>query len=220
MVELVIFDCDGVLIDSEIIAIQVESKVLGELGFAMSPENIARDFVGLSGATMRRALEERFGRALPAAFEETTRTATLATFERELRAIPGIAETLAALPWPRCVASSSDLPRIRRCLELTELEAHFAPDHLFSAQHVERGKPAPDLFLYAARRMETEPAGCVVVEDSRHGVEAARAAGMRVLGFDGGQHCAPDHADTLREAGVETVFSDMRALPALLGARG
>ncbi|MBL8700252.1 MAG: HAD family hydrolase [Alphaproteobacteria bacterium] len=213
--DLVIFDCDGVLVDSETIACRLDAEIFTDLGFPLSFEDIRRDFVGVSASTMCRTIEERFARKLPEDMPQRLLAAALEAFETRLAPIPGIGDALASLDGPRCVASSSDPARIRRSLELTGLLHHFDP-HLFSTKMVARGKPAPDIFLHAARTMGVEPDGCVVIEDSIPGVTAARAAGMTVFGFVGGDHCAPGHDARLREIGADLVFDDMRALPALL----
>ncbi len=216
-IELVIFDCDGVLVDSEAIACRVEAELLTAVGFPHAFEDVRRDYLGRSSESILRMIEERFGRRLPDDLKARSQTAVLDAFERELKPIPGVAEAVAGLAGPRCVASSSAPARIRRSLELTGLLAAFEP-HLFSAAMVARGKPAPDLFLHAAREMGADPQRCIVVEDSVPGVVAARAAGMQVLGFHGGSHCGPDHAATLRDAGAHRVFDAMRDLPGELVA--
>jgi HAD superfamily hydrolase (TIGR01509 family) len=214
---LVIFDCDGVLIDSELIACRVDAECLREIGFPETPESIQENYVGVSSRAMFEDIEKRHGRRLPEGFAELLRQRLLAAFDRELRATAGMAELLRSLGTKRCVASSSDPARLRHTLGLTGLLPHFAPN-VFSATMVRNGKPAPDLFLYAAERMGVPPRECVVIEDSRAGVAAGIAAGMRVFGFSGGSHCRPDHGERLREAGAHAVFDDMRALPALLEA--
>jgi HAD superfamily hydrolase (TIGR01509 family) len=215
MSALVIFDCDGVLIDSEYLAARVESQLLTELGMPLTPAEITGHFSGLSEASMREGLETMFDRPLPADFEDTARARMESVFERELEAIVGVAEAVAAIDAPKCVASSSDPERLRHTLGLVGLFDAFAP-RIFSAVEVRRGKPAPDLFLHAAARCGVAPEHCTVIEDSRFGVEAARAAGMRALGFVGGRHCGPDRADQLHAAGAHRVFGDMAELAALL----
>jgi HAD superfamily hydrolase (TIGR01509 family) len=209
--DLVLFDCDGVLVDSETIACRIDAELLTAAGFPHTFEDIRRDFVGTSCASMCARIEARFGRKLPADMPERLLAAALAAFERELVPIHGVADAIRGLAGARCVASSSDPSRIRRSLELTGLLELFDP-HLFSATMVARGKPAPDLFLHAAREMRADPLRCLVVEDSVPGVAAARAAGMRVLGFHGGDHCGPGHAERLREAGANATFGDMAEL--------
>lgn len=214
---LIIFDCDGVLIDSELIACRVDAECLAETGFPETPESIQENYVGVSSRAMFEDIEKRHGRRLPDGFAGLLRQRLHAVFERELKPVAGIVGLLGSLEIDACVASSSDPARLRHTLGLTGLWPHFAPN-VFSATMVKNGKPAPDLFLYAAERMDVKPRDCVVIEDSRAGVAAGRAAGMRVLGFSGGSHCRPDHGVRLREAGAHAVFDDMCALPALLEA--
>jgi HAD superfamily hydrolase (TIGR01509 family) len=213
--ELVIFDCDGVLVDSEVIACRVDAACLTEIGFPTTSAEVMERYVGVSAATMFADLAARHGRPLPSEFPETLRARLAAAFEAELIAMPAIAETLARLTSRRCVASSSTPDRLRHSLAVAGLLHAFDP-HIFSATQVQRGKPAPDLFLFAAAQMNIAPQRCVVIEDSRAGVAAAVAAGMRVLGFAGGSHCGPAHAAQLAAAGAATVFADMRDLPKLI----
>jgi HAD superfamily hydrolase (TIGR01509 family) len=216
-VDLLIFDCDGVLVDSEMLASTVHARMLASVGIVASPEQILRRFTGSTDRAMYAVLEEELGRPLPAGHAEMTAAEMRAAFERELQPVRGVADALARLALPKCVASNSGLGTLRLGLTVTGLIHHFAPN-VFSAQMVERGKPAPDLFLYAARQMGAAPANCLVIEDSVHGVTAARAAGMRVLGFCGGSHCAPGHAETLKAAGASLTFADMAELPDLVAA--
>jgi HAD superfamily hydrolase (TIGR01509 family) len=213
--DLVIFDCDGVLIDSEVIGARVEAAELARIGIALAETEILTRFLGMTAQAMYRALEAEHRRALPDGFAATVQAAIDAAFERDLQAIPGIHETLDRLRTASCVASSSTLARLRHSLGLTGLYARFAP-HVFSAEQVARGKPSPDLFLHAAATMQCAPACCLVVEDSVSGVRGAVAAGMRVWGFIGGGHCADGHEARLRDAGAERVFKDMSELPTLL----
>ena len=215
--DLIVFDCDGVLIDSEPIAARIHARALSELGHAVSAEEIMRRFTGISDRAMYSALEVEMARPLPADYAARIRLALEQAFRQELRPIPGIEDALAAIAAPVCVASSSSPERLRVALECVGLHDRFAP-HIFSAAMVARGKPAPDLFLFAAERMHAAPSRCLVVEDSVPGVEAARAAGMAVLGFCGGGHCGPEHGARLTGAGAELVFHDMRRLPQILSA--
>jgi HAD superfamily hydrolase (TIGR01509 family) len=215
---LLIFDCDGVLIDSEVIACRAEAAYLAELGIAVSAEELLERYLGISMAVMLADLESRLDRSLPPLpedFADTLRRRVATAFETELRPMPGIEAALVSLPARRCVASSSSPERLRHSLGLTGLLAHFDP-HIFSATQVARGKPAPDLFLFAAARMDATPETCVVIEDSEPGVQAAVAAGMRVIGFTGGSHCRPSHAERLRAAGALVVCDAMAALSAFL----
>jgi HAD superfamily hydrolase (TIGR01509 family) len=212
-ISLVIFDCDGVLVDTERIAVRIDVIVLAELGWPMTEAEVVERFMGRSDAEMTAAIEAHLGRRLPASWEEPFRHLYREAFEAELEPVAGVVEALDAIAVPTCVASSGTHEKIRFTLGLTGLYERFA-GRIFSVSDVARGKPAPDLFLHAAASMGVPPAQCAVVEDSRYGVEAARAAGMRAFGYAGG--LAPKGA----LAGPQTiVFEDMRELPGLL-ARG
>jgi HAD superfamily hydrolase (TIGR01509 family) len=213
--ELIIFDCDGVLIDSETIACRADAACLAEIGIALSAEEIMQHYLGISAAAMCADIERRYGGSLPAGFLERLRLRTAAAFEAELKPMAGVEAVLAELRQRRCVASSSAPERVRHSLSLTGLLRFFEP-HLFSAAQVARGKPAPDLFLFAAAQMGAMPESCTVIEDSAPGVRAAVAAGMRVIGFVGGSHCRAGHAECLRAAGAAAVAGDMAKLPALV----
>ena len=213
--DLTIFDCDGVLVDSEIVSFEVEAEALAELGAAVTARDLLGRFVGTNSAAMFATIARENGIRLPPDFAERTTARCLAAFDERLRPVAGIAELLAGLAGPRCVASSSDPPRIRHCLALAGILHHFEP-HIFSATQVKHGKPAPDLFLFAAESMGAAPARCLAIEDSVAGVTAARAAGMTVLGFTGGSHCLDGHADKLRAAGAGQVFGSCPALASYL----
>jgi HAD superfamily hydrolase (TIGR01509 family) len=213
---LLIFDCDGVLVDSEILACRVDAEILGALGFAYSPEEIMRKFVGMSLKDMVRQIEVEHGRALPEDIGERITGAVLRRFEEELQPVAGIRDAILALPHPRCVASSSAPERIAISLRITGLAHLF--ERVFSAVEVKHGKPAPDLFLHAASQMGAHPQDCVVIEDSPFGVQGACAAGMAVVGFTGGGHCGDDHARRLREAGARIVVGAAADLPAAVAA--
>ncbi len=212
---LTIFDCDGVLIDSELIALDVLSQMLSEYGTPMSVAACQDAFMGMHNADIVRAIEARIGRALPAGEGVRMRGRMIRRLESELKPIDGVADALARLEGPRCVASSSDRARIALTLELTGLTRFFGA-RIFSGTEVARGKPAPDLFLHAARRMEFSPQDCVVIEDAVAGVRAAIAAGMTVIGFTGGSHTDAGHAARLREAGAKTIVATMAGLPDVL----
>jgi HAD superfamily hydrolase (TIGR01509 family) len=215
--ELLIFDCDGVLIDSEVIACRTDAACLAEIGIALSAEEIMERYVGISVASMFADIELRHDTTLPADFVETVRKRTADAFEADLLPMESVEAALQALPFARCVASSSAPARLRHSLSLTGLLHHFEP-HIFSATQVARGKPAPDLFLFAASSMQAAPASCVVIEDSVAGVQAAVAAGMRVIGFTGGSHCRVGHAERLRAAGAAAICDRMHGLPALIAS--
>ncbi|HEX2135456.1 MAG TPA: HAD family phosphatase [Microvirga sp.] len=213
---LLIFDCDGVLVDSEPLACRIDAEALTALGFPFTPEEIMRRFVGASLKDMVARIEAEHGRPLPSDFGARLTCSLLARFETELKPIAGVREAVLALPHRRCVASSSAPDRIALSLRVTGLADLFG--HAFSAVDVKRGKPAPDLFLHAAERMGTAPRDCLVIEDSVFGIEAARSAGMRVIGFVGGGHCGPGHGGQLAAAGADLVVERMQSLPEAVAA--
>ncbi|WP_294981182.1 HAD family phosphatase [uncultured Microbacterium sp.] len=209
--ELVIFDCDGVLVDSELLAARVGRRVLADLGCEVSLDEILERFVGASSEVYRAGVAEMLGRPLEPGWEHPYRAWYAEAFRTELRAVPGIHESLAELSLPTCVASNSGHARIRKSLHATGLLSHF-DGRIFSAEDVERGKPEPDVYLWAAKRMGVAPADCVVVEDSVFGVRAARAAGMRVFAYAG-------LTSAERLAGERTmIFDRISDLPGLIAA--
>jgi len=214
--KLVIFDCDGVLVDSEPLACRIELAALAALGHPIGAEEFRRNAVGRSRKDVNAMLEAFWDRALPADYTDRIRAATFTAFEAELQPVPGIRAVLESLgPQPRCVASSSHPTRIARALAVTGLAGFFG-DHVFSAVEVPRGKPAPDLFLHAARQMNAAPENCLVIEDSVPGIRAAKAAGATAIGFAAGGHCEPGHDRQLREAGADAVAADATALRELI----
>jgi HAD superfamily hydrolase (TIGR01509 family) len=187
VIGLVIFDMDGVLVDSERIANRIFHAMLAEHGVPLALDQSTRRYVGRSMAFAIADVEKSFGIVLPQDFAEIERTRVLAAYEGELQAVAGVPELLEGLALPFCLASSSDPPRIERSLELCGLAAHFE-GRCFSATQVANGKPAPDLFLFAAARMGFAPADCAVVEDSLAGLAAAKAAGMKAYAYAGAGH--------------------------------
>ncbi len=209
---LVIFDCDGVLVDSEPISISVLVKAMADLGVTITEDEAYERFLGKSLATLIDILETEFNVHANEEFLEGIRTNLYARFRTELKPIPGIADTIDALGVPCCVASSSQVERIRLSLSITGLLPKL-PD-IFSASMVKRGKPAPDLFLYAASKMQVEPRNCIVIEDSPAGIAAAKAAGMTVFAFTGGSHANfAGYREELDRLSPEVVFD---AMPELL----
>ena len=215
--DLVIFDCDGVLIDSEMLTIDVEVALLAEAGITISGEEIIDRYVGLSMKAMVADVEARFGCPLGDEFVSRHSLRVNEVFERDLRAMPGVVDLLDGLSARVCVASSSSPERLRRTLGIARLYDRFHP-HIFSSALVERGKPAPDLFLHAAQRMNATPSRCVVIEDSVPGIVAAAAAGMTAIGFTGGSHCRDGHAARLGANGAMTVVGSMTELSSALAA--
>lgn len=206
--ELVIFDCDGVLVDSERLAIRIEAGILTSLGWPMTEEEVVQCFVGRSAQYMQGEIERTIGRAIDWDTEFESRYREV--FSQELHAVDGVETALDLIASPVCVASSGTHEKIRFSLGLTGLLERFN-GHIFSVEDVERGKPAPDLFLYAAHRMGHEPARCAVIEDSTSGVKAGLAAGMSVFAYAGG--VTP--RSQLALDGV-VVFETMAELPGLL----
>lgn len=211
MVDLVVFDCDGVLVDSEVLSCRAMASVLNAAGMPVTEGMIGRCF-GMKQADILQHLARETGQPIPAGAAEAIWPATRTLFERDLLPMPGVVRFLSRLKdHPRCVASSSSLERIRFSLARTGLDAFFG-DAIFSSQQVARGKPAPDLFLFAAAEMRVAPERAVVIEDSVHGVAGARAAGMRAIGFLGGSHIQPNHDAALARSGAEAAEPDYAAV--------
>ena len=208
---LVIFDCDGVLVDSEPIANRVFAQMLGEIGVPASLEDMYENFVGHPMGYCMQLVEQRLGRAPPPDFEAQLQERTFSAFKAEqLHAMPGIVDALDRIFIPTCVASSGEIQKMRLTLGITGLLPRFE-GRLFSVTQVERGKPAPDIYLYAAQTMSVPPERCVVVEDSPIGAQAGIRAGMTVLGF-----AAHTPVEKLTSVGVQRTFADMRELPSIL----
>jgi len=208
---LVIFDCDGVLVDSEPISISVLIKAMADLGVVITEDEAYERFLGKSLATLISILETEFNVHANEEFLESIRTNLYARFRTELKAMPGIGDAIDALGLPCCVASSSQVERIKLSLSVTGLLPKLP--NIFSASMVKRGKPAPDLFLYAADQMHVEPRDCIVIEDSPAGIAAAKAAGMTVFAFTGGSHANfAGYREELDRLSPEVVFDAMPEL--------
>ena len=218
-IDLIIFDCDGVLVDSEVISCRAHAETLTRHGYPITADQVFDRFLGHSMRKATLEIEAELGRPLPDDFHTQVYAEIFRLFAVSLQATPHIGEALAAIVLPVCVASSGPPEKISTSLNHVGLYERFAP-HIFSAVQVKNGKPAPDLFLFAAEQMQASPARCLVIEDSVAGVTAGCAAGMTVLGFHGGSHCRPNTADTLRAAGASVTFDDMRQLPGLVGQIG
>jgi len=208
--QLVIFDCDGVLVDSEPASNRIFSEMLVDLGLATDYARVCRDFVGLSMARCLTIIEARLGRKVPAGFEVELQARTFDAFREKLDPVPGVADALDRLAVPFCVASSGEHEKMRLTLGLTGLLPRFE-GRMFSATEVEKGKPHPDLFLHAARALGVAPQACAVVEDSLPGIRAGRAAGMLVYGYSPGSD-----GSALASAGA-ILFREMAELPDLIG---
>lgn len=204
-IDLVIFDCDGVLVDSEVLSCQAFEQVYADHGMAL-PAGLVASGIGMKQADIMNMIEDRTGHRLPDGVDGEFWPATRALFAQSLQPTIGIANFLRDLPQKRCVASSSQPERIAFSLEKTGISHHFG-DAVYSSSMVKRGKPAPDLFLFAATKMGVDPSRCVVIEDSPFGVEGAIAAGMTAFGYIGGGHTYAGHAERLLDRGAHRVFS-------------
>jgi HAD superfamily hydrolase (TIGR01509 family) len=211
-IQLVIFDCDGVLVDSEPVANRTLAQLLREIGLDLTQEQIFQNFVGYSLPHCMRVIEGMLGRPPPENFLRDLQARTFAAFKTELRAMPGIEHALDRLPVPFCVASSGDHEKMHTTLGITGLLPRFT-GRIFSVTQVARGKPAPDVYLFAAQQLGAIPSACIVVEDTPPGVQAGVAAGMTVFGY-----CAHTPEHKLKAAGAHRMFDDMHALPDLLPA--
>ena len=210
-VDLVIFDCDGVLVDSERLAVRIEAALIRELGWAITEAEVLERFLGRSDAYMLGVIQRELGRAVPE-WQQQYQGRLHEAFRAELAPVAGIGAALDELTVPYCVASSGTHDKMRLTLGLTGLLERL-DGRIFSTTEVANGKPSPDLFLHAASRMNVEPNRCIVVEDSKAGIEAARAAGMRSLGYAGGLTPA-----AWLEGPGTVVFDDMADLVSLISA--
>jgi HAD superfamily hydrolase (TIGR01509 family) len=209
---LLIFDCDGVLVDSELLANAALAELMSALGHPMTTQQAIETFPGRRLSDVLARAEALLSRLIPADLGEQAGKRMLAKFRRELKPVAGVRDAIAALPYPRCVASSSTRERITLSLEVTGLAPLFGTN-VFSADAVARGKPAPDLFLAAAHTLGAAPADCIVIEDSPLGIQAARAAGMQAIGFAGASHATEQLAVQLEQTGADIVIRAMSDLP-------
>ncbi|MVA29150.1 HAD family hydrolase [Agrobacterium vitis] len=217
--DLTLFDCDGVLVDSEIIAAKVESKLLTEAGYPISVEEMGERFSGMTWKNILMTIEKEVDIPLSASLIDKSEALLDQRLAREVKLVEGVTYALSRLQGPRCICSNSSSQRLDMMLTKVGLKEFFAP-HVYSAKDLgaDRVKPKPDIYLHGAAQFNVKPQNCVVVEDSVHGVHAARAAGMRVVGFTGASHTYPSHGDRLTEAGAETVIARMMDLPAVIAA--
>lgn len=213
--EAVIFDCDGVLVNSEAIAVKAEMAACAGIGLTYEESEFTHRYLGLPEGDFEAALDadrrEQLGAGLPEGFFAALHASKHAAMEREISAIQGAAEFARSLDVPFAVASSASVPSLSMKLRVGGLTALFDP-HIYSADHVARGKPAPDLFEHAAARLGVSPVRCLVIEDSVNGVRAAIAAGARCWGFTGGGHCPPGHDARLIDAGAHAVHDSFAAI--------
>ncbi len=217
--DLVIFDCDGVLVDSEIIAARVEAELLTSAGYEISPEELAETYAGLTFKDIMMRVEEKSAIPFQASLIDQAEELVDRRLRSDVRAIDGAREAVAAVTVPRCICSNSRSERIEFMLEKVHLLPFFADASSRRWKHrPAKAKPAPDVFLHAAEKLNAKPANTFVIEDSVHGVAGARAAGMRVIGFTGAAHSYPGHADALTEAGAETVIRRWAELKSVIAA--
>lgn len=209
--ELVIFDCDGVLVDSDRLSLEIQARHITALGAPMTAEDCSREFLGIGMESTLERIAEMTGGPVPSSWLPQLEAEVEEAFRRELQAVPGIADALDRIALPTCVASGGSHEKMQLTLGLTGLWDRF-DGRIFSASEVPRPKPAPDLFLHAAEESGVDPSGCLVIEDSPFGVDGAKAAGMTCFGF-----AALTHRDRL--AAADQVFSDMAELPGLIDER-
>ncbi len=217
--QLVIFDCDGVLVDSEIIAARIDTELLAAAGVEIEVEDFIRRYAGLTFTEAAMRIEQEYGVPLQASIIDRSKKLLDERLAREVTAVDGARAAVLSVKGPKCVCSNSPPERIEAMLSRAGLLPLFS-GHIFSARATpsKKPKPAPDVFLHGAREMGADPAACFVIEDSVHGIAGAKAAGMRVIGFTGGAHSWPGHADALTEAGAETVIRRWADLPGVLAA--
>ena len=219
--ELVIFDCDGVLVDSEWLASKIEAKLLNDAGLEITAEEIGERYSGLTWKEILLDVEKNSDIVLSASMIDQAEKLVDLALERELDMIEGADRAVKRIKLPKCIASNSSRARLGISLGKTGLEKLFEP-HIFAAHEVgnNKGKPDPNVFLHAASVFNSKPGRTIVVEDSVHGIKGAIAAGMRVIGFTGGKHTYYGHADRLTEAGAETVINRHALLPDMITAMG
>ena len=217
--DLILFDCDGVLVDSEIIAAEVESKLLRDAGFDITAEDMCIRFAGMDWKSILLTIEQEADIPVSAQLLDKSEKLLDAALLRRVKMIEGVRYALAKITEQRCICSNSSSHRLDLMLTKVGLKPFFE-GHIYSAKDLgpDRTKPKPDIYLFGAKQFGGDPSRCLVIEDSVHGVHAARAAGMRVIGFTGGSHTYPTHADRLTDAGAETVIARMVELPQMVEA--
>ncbi|WP_019224052.1 HAD family hydrolase [Bartonella rattaustraliani] len=222
-IDLIIFDCDGVLVDSEYLAAKIGSQLLKQTGYEISPEELSEHYAGLIFTDILKKIEQETGKPISAHLIDQMSNLFRAQIKTELRAIDGIREVLETIQtrYPYCICSNAKSVNIEEMLTTVDLYDFFdGKNKVFSASEVgtKKTKPAPDVFLFAAQKLHVDPKNTIVIEDSLHGVHAASAAGMRVIGFTGGAHSYLGHSNALAEAGAETVIAKHAHLREVLEA--
>ena len=218
-IDLILFDCDGVLVDSEIIASEVEAELLTEAGYPISTEEMAERFAGMTWHNTLLQIEKEADIPLSASLLNRHDAVLDKRLAQDVKIIDGVQPMLAGLKLPHGICSNSTSERLAMMLGKLGIKEHFGK-HIYSARDLgeDRVKPKPDIYLHGAKQFGIDPSRVLVVEDSVHGVHAARSAGMRVVGFTGASHSYPSHGDHLTDAGAETVISRMSALPGTIEA--
>lgn len=216
---LIIFDCDGVLVDSEIIASEVNLEIVKDLGMDLTLDELSQRYSGLTADSIFAQVSEELNKPLPQDIAERSDKMLDEALRQSLQAVAGVHEMLDVMDDALCICSNSTTPRLEQNLKLTNLLDRFHP-HIFSAVEVRQNlpKPSPDVFLHAAETLGATPAQSIVIEDSSHGVEGAVAAGMRVIGFVGASHSYVGHSEKLMDAGAETTVSKLSDVPATVEA--
>ncbi|WP_336278971.1 HAD family hydrolase [Bartonella sp. CB175] len=222
-IDLVIFDCDGVLVDSEYLSVKIGSQLLKQIGYEISPEEFSKHYAGLTFIDLLKKVEQETKKIISAHLIDQMSELFRAQIKTELRAIDGIREALEVIKsrYPYCICSNSGSVDIQEMLTISDLYDLFDDKNkVFSAPEVgtKKAKPAPDVFLFAAQQLHVKPTNTIVIEDSIHGVTAAKTAGMRVVGFTGGSHSYPSHSNALVDAGAETSITTHAHLPEVLEA--
>lgn len=213
---LIIFDCDGVLVDSEKLSQDVWISYLKKYGVELNEREFQRRYIGLDGVRVKVSLEMDFNISLPVNFLDEIAKNKKEIYKKRLNPVKGVSECLQLLRnYNLCVASANTLDAIRNILNLVKLE-HFFGDNIFSAKMVKKGKPAPDLFIYASDKLAIHPSNCIVIEDTINGINAGKSAGMNVLGFIGGSHCDADYIAELQAVATTTFFLEMIELPDII----
>ncbi|ALE04048.1 HAD family hydrolase [Bartonella ancashensis] len=209
-IDLIIFDCDGVLVDSEYLVAKIGSQLLKDINYEISPEELSERYAGLIFSDILKKIEKETGRLISANLIDKMSTLFCKQMKTDLRAIDGIAEAIKNIKssYPYCICSNSTSEDIKQML-LTVNLYNFFEDKIFSAPEMgtKKPKPAPDIFLFAAQKLCVHPKNTIVIEDSLYGVQAATAAGMRVIGFTGGSHSYLNHSNDLVDSGAETVIT-------------
>lgn len=214
-----IFDCDGVLVDSEILASEVSVRMLRPYGYEADALAHCHRFAGMLDTYILEVLQEELGFRFPDDFYDRLQEVAEHAFDTELKEVPGMPSMVARLPHLKSVASNSQVPHVQRALRMTRLEVSFG-GRIFSSQHVAKPKPAPDVYLYALQQQGLSPSDALVIEDSPTGVQAARGAGLEVIGFLGATHIGPGHADRLREKGATWIARDADELFEIIQGNG